>query len=271
MDDCQPEKIKLVLNRKWDLKKAGQREYLVATFNPQIFQVPNCFIMLEISLMDQFLLIPPQIQQESIDTSGAINNISFTTAKTKVPKNECQQLVTQMTKLKKQVMLCQRFEKNVKSEPSAEPVILSTCQEMIRIMLRELAASDVNKISLSNKAISRRIAYKPRNIQLTLNHLDSLLADLSKYFPSIPVIEKDWTFQGQIIMADEDELTSVARNRTLMFKHCELNLEAFWILFEHEYLCEHGFSANRTIKRKNRERLLSLEDELRVCLSKIQP
>ncbi|KII72423.1 hypothetical protein RF11_03664 [Thelohanellus kitauei] len=86
---------------------------------------------------------------------------------------------------------------------------------------------------------------------------------------------------------EEEELASVASSRILMWKHFELNLEAFWTIIEHEYLataknyvifgsvstsysCEHGFSAMTTTKPR-RERILFVIDELRVCLSKTLP
>ena len=90
-------------------------------------------------------------------------------------------------------------------------------------------------------------------------------------------------------MKEEEELVSIASDRTLKLKHAELNLDAFWILVENEYpaiaekalrlslqfltsyMCEFGFSAMTTIKHKKRERLLSVEDELRVSLSNIRP
>jgi hypothetical protein len=41
--------------------------------------------------------------------------------------------------------------------------------------------------------------------------------------------------------------------------------------FSTTYLCEQGFSGLAYIKNKKRERLLSLDQELGVCLSAIRP
>ena len=43
------------------------------------------------------------------------------------------------------------------------------------------------------------------------------------------------------------------------------------VKFLTSYLYELGFSALTTIKHKKRAKLLSVEDELRVCLSKTRP
>lgn len=133
---------------------------------------------------------------------------------------------------------------------------------------------------------------------LILNHLDTLLTNLDKYFPSISVDQYDWIrnpfvefepSEEQFTLTEEEELASVLNDRTLKLKHSELNLNAFWLLVEKEYpaiaqkalrllvqfstsyLCEFGFSALTTIKHKKRAQLRSVEDELRVCLSKTRP
>ena len=84
----------------------------------------------------------------------------------------------------------------------------------------------------------------------------------------------------------EEELASVSSDRTLQLKHFELSLDAFWLLVDKEYpaiaqkglrllvqfstsyFCAFGFSALTTIKYKRQAQLLSVEDELRVCLLK---
>ena len=96
-------------------------------------------------------------------------------------------------------------------------------------------------------------------------------------------------FEGQFTLTEEEKLASISSDRTLKLKHSELSLDAFWLVVEKEYpaiaqkalrllllfstsyLCEFGFSALTTIKHKKRAQLLSVEDELRVCLSKTRP
>ena len=96
-------------------------------------------------------------------------------------------------------------------------------------------------------------------------------------------------YQGQFTLKEQEELVSVPSDRTMKLKHAELNLDAFWILVKNEYpaiaekalrlllqfstsyMCKFGFSAMTTIKHKKRERLLSVEDELRVSLLNIRP
>ena len=95
--------------------------------------------------------------------------------------------------------------------------------------------------------------------------------------------------EGQFTLIEEEELASISSDRTLKLKHSELSLDAFWLLVEKKYpaiaqkalrllllfstsyLREFGFSALTTIKHKKRAQLLSVEDELHVCLSKTIP
>ena len=95
--------------------------------------------------------------------------------------------------------------------------------------------------------------------------------------------------EEQFTLTEEEKLASVSSDKTLKLKHSELSLDAFWLLIEKKYpaiaqkalqllgqvstsyLCEFGFSALTTVKHKRRAQLLSVEDELRVCLSKHDP
>ena len=133
--------------------------------------------------------------------------------------------------------------------------------------------------------------------QLILNHLDIMLINLDKDFPSTSVDQYDWVRSPFVefepseeqFTLTEEELASVSSNRTLQLKHSELSLDAFWLLVDKEYpaiaqkvlrllvqfstayFCAFGFSALITIKYKRRAQLLSVKNELRVCLSKTQP
>ncbi|XP_050066484.1 zinc finger BED domain-containing protein 5-like [Aphis gossypii] len=90
-------------------------------------------------------------------------------------------------------------------------------------------------------------------------------------------------------LVEEENLCSIKNDRTLQLKFKEITLNKFWIYvskeypeisikaltillpFSTSYLCEQGFSALANIKNKKREKLNSLEEEMRVCLSTIRP
>jgi hypothetical protein len=90
-------------------------------------------------------------------------------------------------------------------------------------------------------------------------------------------------------MQEEEKLTELQCDRTLQMKFNEVSLDVFWISIRKEYpvisakamkillqfstsyRCEEAFSCLTNIESKHRNRLLSVEEELRVCLSKIRP
>ena len=131
-----------------------------------------------------------------------------------------------------------------------------------------------------------------------LEHLSVLEDKMKKYFPSLNVNECDWVRNPfafttedtkHLPLQEAEELTELQADRTMKLKFREETLLQFWILVKREFpvlsehamsvllpfsttcLCEQGFSALTNIKNKKRERLLSVDQELRVCLSAIPP
>ncbi|XP_064101041.1 protein FAM200A-like [Macrobrachium nipponense] len=136
-------------------------------------------------------------------------------------------------------------------------------------------------------------------IPLITSHLESLAEKLDKYFPSLSSDLCDWVrnpftelssnSQTLLNLQEEDEITELKCDRTLRIMFDEVPLDVFWISVREEYpvisakaldilfqfstsyLCEQGFSCLSTVKSKSRNRLLSVEEDLRVCLSEIRP
>ncbi len=95
--------------------------------------------------------------------------------------------------------------------------------------------------------------------------------------------------ENLLSLQEEEELSELQCDRTLKMKFNEVSLDKFWISAKQEYpaisvkaldvllqfstsyLCEQAFSCLTVIKSKSRNRLLSVEEELRVCLSKVRP
>lgn len=134
--------------------------------------------------------------------------------------------------------------------------------------------------------------------QLVLNHLTALEDSKEHYFPHISVDKYDWVripyatlseSTTDLSLEKEEQLADIQENRTLRLKYNELPLIRFWMYAKSEYpviaeeainillhfsttyLCELGFSALTNIKNKKRERLHSIDQEMRVCLSSIRP
>jgi hypothetical protein len=119
-----------------------------------------------------------------------------------------------------------------------------------------------------------------------------------QYFPSITVAEYDWVRNPYAVspkptnnlpLEKEEQLAELQLDHTLQLKYGELSLLKFWMLAKEEYseiavetvntllhfsttyLCELGFSALTNLKNKKSERLLSLEQEMHVCLPSVRP
>jgi hypothetical protein len=129
-------------------------------------------------------------------------------------------------------------------------------------------------------------------------HLISLEEKINKYFPEIQIVNYDWirnpfsslcTSSFNLTLQEEEELISISTDRSLKIKFSEVSIEEFWISikekfsnisekaliillqFSTSYLCELGFSTLTNIKTKKREKILGLEEEMRVALSSIRP
>jgi hypothetical protein len=133
---------------------------------------------------------------------------------------------------------------------------------------------------------------------LLLEHLLVLVDKLQQYFPSLNVNEYDLVHNPfavttadtkHLSLKDAEESAELQADRTIQLKFRETTLLQFWDLAKKEfsvlsedalstllhffttYLFEQGFSRLAYIKNKKQERLLSLDQELRVCLSVIRP
>uniref|UniRef100_A0A3B4V8C9 HAT C-terminal dimerisation domain-containing protein n=1 Tax=Seriola dumerili TaxID=41447 RepID=A0A3B4V8C9_SERDU len=129
------------------------------------------------------------------------------------------------------------------------------------------------------------------------SHLRSLLENFNKYFPSDDTPEKyDWIRQPFVTSTAhhlpselQDALLELSSDRTLQTAFTAYTLEEFWLSvateyaalskaamdvlfpFASTYLCEKTFSALTYMKNKYRSRLLRVDSDLRVAVSKIKP
>lgn len=134
-----------------------------------------------------------------------------------------------------------------------------------------------------------------------LDHISRLEAALDKYFPSLSTENLDWIvspfdFADNVDKIDltaneRDEFIDLCADSTLKvkFNRIEASVAGFWLglaeeypnlvkkvsyvllPFSTSYLCEQAFSVMTTMKCKSRNRLLSVEDDLRVSLSTVRP
>ncbi|XP_063600317.1 zinc finger BED domain-containing protein 5-like [Penaeus indicus] len=136
---------------------------------------------------------------------------------------------------------------------------------------------------------------------LILNHLVTLQDAVDKYFPSLSTNNLDWIVSPfqladnveelDFTASERDEFIDLCADSTLnvKFDKSQTSVAVFWLgladeypdlvkkatnlllPFSTSYLCEQAFSAMATIKSKARNRLLSLESDMRVALSAIRP
>jgi hypothetical protein len=126
---------------------------------------------------------------------------------------------------------------------------------------------------------------------LVIEHLKMLERNVEKYFPDISLKTSEWVrnpfspaSSSDLSFKEEEELIDIRNDRNLKVLFDTYTIETFWIKLEKDYpcvakkaitvllqfstsyLCELGFSFLTNIKSKKRERLLSVEAELRVAL-----
>ncbi|KAL4121591.1 hypothetical protein QTP88_014076 [Uroleucon formosanum] len=124
------------------------------------------------------------------------------------------------------------------------------------------------------------------------NYNSRLVEMMSEYKQEVlnlmgTIIENGENFN--LTFQEEEELISISADRSLKIKFSEESVEEFWISmkeqfskisetaliillqFSTSYLCELGFSTLTNIKTKKREKLLGVEEEIRVALSSIRP
>lgn len=126
------------------------------------------------------------------------------------------------------------------------------------------------------------------------DHLSAMAEYFDRYFPADNIADYDWIrnpFSCQLTDLtgkEEEQLAELSSDRSLKLKFQEQTLTAFWCNVRNEYTllaeraltvlvpfattyqCEASFSALAVMKSKLRSRL-QVEDDIRVCLSKISP
>lgn len=133
-------------------------------------------------------------------------------------------------------------------------------------------------------------------MDLIKEHLVLLQQNFKKYFGE-SVEDFDWVRDPFIMdskhlpnnLGLQEELADLKADRTLKLKFFEVPLETFWLSISSEYpaisemavnvllpfsttyLCELGFSTLTEIKTSKRERLKSIDEEMRLALSTIPP
>ena len=132
---------------------------------------------------------------------------------------------------------------------------------------------------------------------LITEHPVSLEENLEKYFPSLCTDNYAWIrnpFLPQdayvsLNWKEEEELIDIRNDGNLKVMYKGMPLSEFWIKirnryscigdkavtillqFSTSYMCEIGFSILTSIKTKKRERLLEIEEEMRVAISNVRP
>lgn len=129
-------------------------------------------------------------------------------------------------------------------------------------------------------------------------HLDELRSKIQHHFPCISTETYTWVMDpysetaaqpGSLTRAEEEELCELQSSQALQRRFNERSLDQFWVSVQKRYpalhrkavnillqfssscACEKAFSCLARIKSTERNRFVSVEDEIRVSLSKVRP
>lgn len=126
--------------------------------------------------------------------------------------------------------------------------------------------------------------------------LCELKSSLHNYFPNLSIDHLKWIinpYSTNLIIdlntACQEEFIDLKNNLLYQLRFSELILPDFWVMASNEYpllgltaikillpfasswYCEFGFSALTEIKNRKRERLTSIDSEMRACLASLEP
>ena len=138
--------------------------------------------------------------------------------------------------------------------------------------------------------------YKKKIVSEILISLTELQSALQFYFPLLNIDDYEWVInpfkiskKPNLTIAEEEQLIDLRNDIFYQSIFTHMNLNEFWLKvkksfplislkavkillpFSSSWFCETGFSALTEIKSKKRERLLRIDDEMRVCLSFLNP
>lgn len=197
----------------------------------------------------------------------------------------------------------EKFNTLNKSMQGKKENIITSCEKLNAFFLklctwRNLAVDDNFEpfplvLQYSGDTVAMNLV-KP----LILNHLEIIDEKLAKYFPSVSTKEFEWVLSpfsqraidlSSFSLIEKEELIDMTTNSIVKNSFDHVTIDAFWynvseayptvstkamnilLPFSTSYLCELAFSSLTAIKNKQRERLVDVDSELRVCLSSISP
>ena len=135
-------------------------------------------------------------------------------------------------------------------------------------------------------------------VSSVIKHLKSLQVKIEIYFPTVSTENYKWVrnpflpldTQCILNLKEEEELIDIRNDGNIKLLHREMPLDEFWIKIQNEYpnigekaliiillqfftkyLCETAFSVLTNLKTRKRERLLVVEEKMRVALLNVRP